>query len=49
LAGEHLHPSLIDAKDIELNRVSRDLDFSEDEDILNKDQEAKRLADKNDF
>lgn len=39
----------MDAKGIELSRVSGDLDFSEDEDILQKDPEAKRLAEKIDF
>jgi hypothetical protein len=39
----------MDAKGIELSRVSGDLDFSEDEDVLQKDPEAKRLAEKIDF
>ena len=36
-------------KGLELSRVSGDLDFSDDEDILEKDPEAKRLAEKNNY
>ena len=48
-APEQLLPPPTDAKGIELSRVSGDLDFSDDEDILERDPEAKRLAEKNNF